>query len=141
MIPRPDQATEKQLRGFAVLLPLALLLVAWMVQRHAGLSPGAWPTWALGVAGALVLWAGVGVLLPRAIRPLYLLLGWATWPIGMVISTVLVALLFYLVVTPIGLLLRLSGRDPLALRRDPERTSLWIERRPQTGRRRYTRMY
>jgi hypothetical protein len=39
-----------------------------------------------------------------------------TYPIGLVVSTVALALLFYLVFTPLGWGMRLAGRDPLRLR-------------------------
>ncbi|REJ76794.1 MAG: hypothetical protein DWQ36_03270 [Acidobacteria bacterium] len=140
MIPRPDQATEKQLRGFALLLPVALLLVAWLLSRHFAIAWDEWATWGYAVAGLLVAWSVVGALLPRTIRPLYLLLGWATWPIGLVLSTLLVALLFYAIVTPIGFALRLSGRDPLSLRRGG-RTTMWHPRPEEQGKKRYARMW
>ena len=39
-------------------------------------------------------------------------------------------LLFYLVVTPTGLVMRMLGKDLLRLRFDPQAKSYWIERRP-----------
>ena len=47
-----------------------------------------------------------------------------------VMTTVVTGLLFYTSVTPMGLLLRLYGKDLLRLRRDPNARSYWIERRP-----------
>ncbi len=46
-----------------------------------------------------------------------------------VMTTVVTGLLFYTAVTPTGLLLRLFGKDLLRLRRGPNATSYWIERR------------
>lgn len=46
------------------------------------------------------------------------------------VLSVLLAILFFLVIAPIGLLLRLFGRDVLRLRRDPAAASYWIPRRP-----------
>ncbi len=39
------------------------------------------------------------------------------------------ALAYYLVLTPVALVQRLAGRDPLRLRRRPGQRSFWIERR------------
>ena len=47
-----------------------------------------------------------------------------------VMTLVVTGLLLYTAVTPTGLLLRLFGKDLLRLRRDPNATSYWIERRP-----------
>jgi hypothetical protein len=45
-------------------------------------------------------------------------------------SPVALCVLLYLVITPIGLILRLSGKDTLRLRRDPCAPSYWISRDP-----------
>jgi hypothetical protein len=47
-----------------------------------------------------------------------------------VVSPLVTGLLFYLVFTPIGTLMRLSGQDPLRLKFDSTPKSYWIERRP-----------
>ena len=39
-------------------------------------------------------------------------------------------LLFYATITPMALVMRLMGKDPLRRRFDPEAKSYWIERRP-----------
>ena len=39
-------------------------------------------------------------------------------------------LLFYVTVTPIGLIMRATGKDPLRLKFDPSARSYWIERTP-----------
>ncbi|MBI2152898.1 MAG: hypothetical protein HYV92_03075 [Candidatus Rokubacteria bacterium] len=59
---------------------------------------------------------------------------WKGWlriarAIGTVNTVVLLTVLYWLVVAPLGLILRLLGKDPLRLRRGPERT-LWHEKRP-----------
>ena len=61
-------------------------------------------------------------------RAVYRALTLLTFPIGWVISHVLLALVYYLLLTPIGLLLRATGRDPLQRRLDPEAETYWIER-------------
>jgi hypothetical protein len=40
-------------------------------------------------------------------------------------------MLFYLVVTPTGLLMRLLGKRPIPLHPDPALQSYWIRREPQ----------
>ena len=46
------------------------------------------------------------------------------------ISPLVLALLFYCTVTPIGLLMRAAGKDPLRMRKAPSATSYWISREP-----------
>ncbi len=50
--------------------------------------------------------------------------------LGRVVSPVMSAVIFYGVVTPIGLAMRLAGKDVLRLRRDPGAASYWIVRDP-----------
>ena len=47
-----------------------------------------------------------------------------------VVSPVVLAIMFYLVVTPMGLLMRLFARRTLHLRRDAAAGSYWIKREP-----------
>jgi hypothetical protein len=57
---------------------------------------------------------------------------------GKIASRLLLAALFYAVVTPLGLAMRLAGRDSLGLRRRSDAPSYWLARRgerqrPQTS--------
>ena len=55
----------------------------------------------------------------------YLTLSYATYPIGFVVSHVVLALIYYVGFTFFGLALRLFRHDPLALRRDSNATTYW----------------
>jgi hypothetical protein len=83
--------------------------------------------------GAVALTVGlVGLVKPAALRWLYV--GWMVlaFPIGWTVSRVLLAVAFYGVFTPLGYLLRLVGRDPLAVRFAPEQPTYW-EPKPQAA--------
>lgn len=73
----------------------------------------------------------LGAIVPPRIRLIYL--GWmlAVYPIGWTISHAVLGLVFLGLVTPLGLLLRWCGYDPLQLRRR-QVTSYW---QPRSGRR------
>ena len=49
---------------------------------------------------------------------------------GKIMAPIIMGALLYLVVTPIGLLMRLFGKDPLRLKMDPSSKSYWIKRDP-----------
>jgi hypothetical protein len=66
----------------------------------------------------------VGLIRPEKVRPIYSGLMALTYPIGRVVSLVLLAALFYGVFTPLGLLFRLVGRDALGIRRRDQQ-SYW----------------
>ncbi len=46
-------------------------------------------------------------------------------PIGFIVGIVVLGIIFFGLLTPLGLAFRLAGRDPLRLRRDPNRTTNW----------------
>jgi hypothetical protein len=50
--------------------------------------------------------------------------------LGKIVNPIVTGLLFYLVFTPAGLMLRLLGKDPLHLKFEPGSQSYWIERTP-----------
>jgi hypothetical protein len=64
------------------------------------------------LAGLNRLWTKLGVLL------------------GRVVSPVALGVLFYAVLTPVGLLMRLAAKDPLRRARDPGAPSYWQPRTP-----------
>jgi hypothetical protein len=111
---------------------------------------GAWGGWFLSqgdrglVTVCLISVAIIGGVLgwmrPQWLRPVFV--GWMilVFPIGWLVSHLLLAVLFYGVFTPLGFLLRLSGKDPLRLRR-PVVDSFWQDKPIVTDLRRYFRQY
>ena len=84
--------------------------------------------WPSLLAGVIFLLSGV--LYPRILGPfnrLWLKLGLV---LHAIVSPVVMGLLFYSTVTPIGVLFRWLGKDPLRLRLDHDADTYWIERRP-----------
>jgi amino acid permease len=80
-------------------------------------------------------------VLPSIRKPIYV--GWmyAVYPIGWVVSHVLLAAAFFGVVVPVGLLMRAVARDPLARSFDPTAKSYWTEHDPGTDSDRYFRQF
>jgi hypothetical protein len=94
------------------------------------------------ILAALALAIGLpGLAWPRLIRPVYVGAMIAAFPIGWVVSRLLLAILYYGVVTPMGLVLRLSGRDALRLARLAERTTYWMPKAAPTDVRSYFRQF
>ena len=91
---------------------------------------------ALGVL-ALVL----GLLAPRANRLLYVGLSLLAFPIGFVLSYVIMGALYFLIIGPIAVALRLAGRDPMRRARDPQAASYWTPARPARDKESYFHQY
>ena len=75
------------------------------------------------------MFLAVALLRPNVLSPLNRL--WIKLGVLMAIimSPIVLGLLFFLVVTPVGLLMRATGKDPLRLRQDPR-----VGRRREYGR-------
>ncbi len=56
------------------------------------------------------------------------LVGRGTVPLFNLAPTIVLGALFYGVVTPVGIIMRLFGRNPLRRRRDPRATTYWTDR-------------
>ena len=110
-------------RGFGAVFAFVFVAVGLFPLLNGG-PPRAW---ALGVAVALLLaalvkpallapfnrvWFKFGLLLQRVVNPLVM------------------AVIYFAVATPTGLVMRALGKDPLRLKRDPDADSYWIHRDP-----------
>jgi hypothetical protein len=112
--------THKPERQFGFIFAAFFALVAF------------WPLWPLHApklgwligAGA---WLAAALLIPRALAPLNK--AWITFGhvLGWINARIILGVVFFVVVTPIGLLLRLFGKDVLSLRLRRSQ-SYWIKR-------------
>ncbi|HUT88042.1 MAG TPA: SxtJ family membrane protein [Thermoguttaceae bacterium] len=94
---------------------------------------------ALGMGAAAVIVPLVGMVCPRFLRMVYLGMAYAAFPIGFVVSHLLLAVVYYLVLTPTGLLMRAFGHDPMGRRFDPGASSYWVPRKGPPSADRYFR--
>ena len=120
---RNDDIQAGTEKAFGVVFAVVSALVAaWPLLD--GMTPR-W--WALVVAAVFL---GAGYFLPFALRPLNIV--W--FKFGMLLYKVMnpltMGMLFYFTVVPMGLVMRLMGKDPLARKPDPALKTYWIERAP-----------
>jgi hypothetical protein len=109
------------LRKFGLLVGgVFALLAAWCWYR----GKPAYPFF-LAAALPLVL---LGAVWPRALKWVYIAWMALALVLGLVVSTVLLTVFYYLVVTPIGLLARAVGQDFLSQRLNPQASTYWIAR-------------
>lgn len=81
----------------------------------------------LGIAGLFLL---IALLIPRLLAPLNQIWFRFGMLLAMIVQPVVMAGLFFLTIMPIGLLMRMVGKDLLALKRKPDQESYWIARDP-----------
>jgi hypothetical protein len=111
----------KALRNFGLLMAVVLLLVGgWLWWK----SAATWP-WVLGVAALLGV---IAIAAPMLLKPFYrvwmifaLIMGW-------VMTRVVLTLVYFLVLTPIGLLGRVFGEQFLHLKRSKDSDTYWVRR-------------
>jgi len=115
----------RELRWFGLILVAFCGMVSGMLY-----AKFRWPVAAWIPLGSAVVVAAVYYAVPAVRRPIYL--GWmyAFLPVGMVMSFLLLAAIFFLVFTPIGLVMRLVGRDRIPRRFAPQATTYWVKRPP-----------
>jgi len=120
-------AVRKQAREFGFVMFAALALVSVAALRRGvaiplGLVPGA-----VGVMLALL-----SLALPRVVHPLAS--AWAVLGhlLGRITTPIVLVFVFVLVVVPLGLVLRLLGKDVFRRERDAKATTYWVERTRRT---------
>jgi hypothetical protein len=112
--------TSKTLRQFGILC--LVIFGGWAVWRFSAGQRGLATSL---LAGASVLLGVLGLLKPNALQPIFT--AWMTlaFPLGWLISRVLLAILYYGVFTPIGVVFRLRNRDVLRIRHQSSAGSYW----------------
>lgn len=129
--------------GFIALLGFgALALMAWfgVLLFSFGLGEARTPV-AAGLAGLGGLSALFSLAYPQANKPIYLALSVLTYPIGFVLSYVLMGGLFFLLFAPLGIAFRLFGRDSMYRGLDERAETYWRKARPARPRDRYFRQF
>lgn len=91
-----------------------------MLLRH----KAHWPyfTWP---GGALIF---LGAFVPWALKHVYIAWMGVAFVLGFIVSHIILGLFFFLIITPVGLIARLTGKDFLSLKLDRQAGSYWISR-------------
>ncbi len=135
----PD--TEEK-RAFAKSLVIGFPIVAVVFLVIGRISSGQWeaqiPMWlaGVGILAGIIFW-----IIPQIATPFYLLWYGIACSIGIVVSNVLLGVVFYVVVTGIGLIMRMIGRDPLRLKIDKNADTYWLDVEKIDDPTRYYRQY
>ena len=117
--------SDRSVRHFGWLMGVVAGIVASLILWKNG--------WAITPAVLYVIGVGAGLavistILPRLIRPIYRLWMMLAVVLGFVMTRVILSVVFAALVTPIGLVMRLLGKDPLKKKPDSSADTYWIER-------------
>lgn len=115
--------SEKKLRRFGITVGAVFLAITlWMFLKQ-------YPIlfqYLLGIIGILLM--GIGISCPSVLKRIYKVWMGVAFAIGWIVSRILLVIIFYLVLTPIGLTARLFGKDFLDIRVKKVQDSHWIKR-------------
>jgi|TARA_B110000211_G_C14025929_1_gene529845 hypothetical protein len=111
-------------RSFGVLFSLVFLLIAfWPVLKTNNIND--LRLWSIAFSAAFLI---LGVLKSKILTPLHIIwIKFGTF-LGKIISPIVLAILFFVVVTPIGLLLKVFKKDILNLEINNTIKTYWIKR-------------
>ena len=120
---REEEVVVGSDRSFGLVMAAALALVTLFNSWHSGRL---WP-WTSVLAGGVAV---IAAIRPAALHPL----NRAWTKLGLllhkIVNPIVMGLIFYGTILPTSLVMRLSGKDPLRLKRDASTESYWIRRTP-----------
>jgi hypothetical protein len=118
MLQEIPELDAKGLRRFTLIFALIIVSVFGVIIPTISGSGFLWIPWLIG--GIFIAW---GVLAPASVRPFYRLWMRFGWLMNAIISRVILGIVFYLMVLPFGIILRIRGSDPLKRQWDPAAVS------------------
>ena len=126
---------SRVLRWFAGLQIAFFAIFSFLWREKLGASGAAL---LLGISTAIGI---VGLGRPVLIKWIYIAWMVVVFPIGWVMSHLILAVIYYLVLTPVALIVRWRRGDPLDRQIDPSAPSYWSERQTDENVTRYFRQY
>ena len=128
---------RKELGDFGKIAVAALAIVSLLLYIIKGIAV----KWALIIFAAGAAIFIISLISPKVTRLIYLGMTLAAAPIGYAVSFIVLALFYFLLITPIALAFRLAGRDPLNRRFEQDTDTYWIKRHPPDRLDRYFRQF
>jgi hypothetical protein len=116
-----QKKTSAELRKFGLVMATPLTLLAALFYWRQGLVPMTY-----GLGGGAAFFLVVGLTVPRALAPIEFVWMRFAAVLGYVMTRVILTLTFVLAITPLGLVIRILGRDPLGMKFDKNATTYWV---------------
>ena len=129
--------SRKDLNGFRLISLIATGLIAGFLYAVKQVDPR-WCMAIVSVGGFIALSGFISMKLTRYI---YIVLIAVTLPIGLTVSFLLMTVFYFGLITPLGCVFRLFGRDALRRRFDRRAQSYWIPHEQTTKTQRYFQQF
>jgi hypothetical protein len=115
---------KKELHSFGIIALIAAVLLSLILYllKHPAIH------WIVLINSLGIIIFLCSLISARVTRLIYLGLILLTYPIGYVMSFMVLALFYFLIITPFGLIFRLAGKDPLYRNFDRAAKSYWLKR-------------
>ena len=126
----------KELRWFGGLAIVFFAGAAGVIYYRTESASAA--AWTFGIA--LVV-CTIGLTVPAFMRIVYVVWMVLVFPIGLVISYLALVVVFFLVITPIGLIMKVTGYDPMRQKTNSETNTYWVQRKQEQESGRYFRQF
>ncbi len=120
---------SKQLQNFGKIALAATAVISVLLYLLKGVAI----QWVLIIFAVGFIIFIISMISLKLTKMIYLGMILLTMPIGWVVSFILLAAFYFLLLAPLGLIFRLMGRDPLCRRFEPAEKSYWLSRRPPKG--------
>ncbi|OHB60061.1 MAG: hypothetical protein A2167_08370 [Planctomycetes bacterium RBG_13_46_10] len=127
------QPKRKELRNFGIIALIASIVISLLFYIFKGLEIK-WILIICAIGFAIFL---ISCISGKISKIIYLGLILVTLPIGWMVSLILLSAFYFLLLTPIGLIFRLMGRDLLCRKFDSSADSYWLPRRQPDSSDRY----
>jgi hypothetical protein len=136
MIVINQHPSQRALRLFGVVQSLALAILGCVVYWGFKAGPIAAVLW-ICAASLLIVYYSV----PGCQRPIYVAFQYALYPLNAICSVLILAAIYYGLITVVGLCLRIGGYDPLRRKLDRAAKSYWIPHEPPKSKASYFRQF
>jgi hypothetical protein len=135
----PDVAER---RKFARSLLIGFPCVAVVLLLAGWLKTGVWKIEPALIIGGGGLALGLVLLaLPGIARPFYVVWYGVACAMGLVVGNILLAVVFYILITGVGLAMRVVGKGSIRKASDKQATTYWKDAKPVTDPQRYYRQF
>lgn len=129
----PTNPDDRMLRQFAALWILFFGAIGtWEILKE--------NTWGWSILAVAVVAGVLGLVWPRLLKPIFVAWMVLAFPIGWLVSHLILAVVFYGAFTPLGLVLKATGHDPLQRKRG-DQSSYWRTKTQQREIRRYLKQF